>query len=104
MAPLRINKKCNIIAPIPTKPPHTIISSYAEDGDKNTGPFGMIALLEGCILPKRTATATRTINRITALVPQLRSVPFQSMGEVMLAQYGNEALASDVVDVGNGER
>ncbi|KIO28022.1 hypothetical protein M407DRAFT_22787 [Tulasnella calospora MUT 4182] len=105
MAPLRINKKSNIIAPTPTKPPHTsIISSYAEDDDDSSDPFEHDQP-SGRGNPQ---TAHRYHYQKRQSVYSTHSSvgfnPSQSMGELMLAPYGDEALVSDVEGIGGGER
>ncbi|KAG8987399.1 hypothetical protein FRB90_003369, partial [Tulasnella sp. 427] len=98
MAPLRIQKKSNAIAaPTPTKPPHmSIISSYPDDEDDTADPFEHDR-------PSGQPQARRYHyqKRQSLFHSRTSSVgfnPSQSMGELMLTPYGDDAGVSDVED------
>ncbi|KAG8945659.1 hypothetical protein FRC04_000620 [Tulasnella sp. 424] len=103
MAPLRINKKSNIVAPTPTKPPHmSMLSAYTEDEEDSSDPF------------EHDRPSGRDNNhqephhyhyQKRQSVYNNRSSagfnPSQSMGELMLTPYGDDVVASDVEESPN---
>lgn len=103
MAPLRINKKSNIVAPTPTKPPHmSMLSAYTEDEEDSSDPF------------EHDRPSGRDDNRQEPHQYHYQkrqsgynnrsSVgfnPSQSMGELMLTPYGDDVVASDVEESPN---
>ncbi|KAG8947080.1 hypothetical protein FRC00_009300, partial [Tulasnella sp. 408] len=105
MAPLRINKKSTILAPTPTKPPHTsIISSYAEDEDESSDPFEHDRpSARGNPQPVHRYHYVKR-QSLYSTCSSVGFNPSQSMGELMLTPYGDDALTSDVEDVSNGTR